>query len=148
MPNEYWCAYKRLTEYNVAGRLLRSSRRLLVYGSCVREEHPEIFELFEEGRIALSACPEAEHINVIALKLASIFARTKLEEVIILTVDGSPHCLQLHHAAEEAAKIAGSELNVSHYVIEEGRAVEVSREAIKTARYLSKVDKLLARHNK
>lgn len=148
LPCESWCACKRLTEYNAAGKLLRNLGKLLVYGSCVREEYPQIFESLGEGRVQLSACPEAEHINIIALKLSSMLARVGLEEVAVLTVDGSPHCVQLHHAVEEAARVTGSRASVYHYVIEGGRAVQVSREAVKTARYLSRVDKLLAHQSR
>ena len=138
-----WLSFKRLTEYNAAGRELRSSRRLLLYGSCVRDEYPEVFESFARGRVPLAACPEAEHINVIALKLASMLARVDLEEVAVLTVDGSPHCVQLHHAVEEACRVTGRKPAVLHYVIEEGEPVPVSQEAVKAARYLSKIERLI-----
>ncbi len=85
--------------------------------------------------------------NVVALKIASILARVKLEEVRILTVDGSPHCLQLHHAAEEALKIACSNCRLKHFVVVKGEIIEVSRDAVKTSRYLSKVSRLLLSSN-
>jgi len=135
--------YRRLTEFNVAGRELREKRRLLVYGSCIFNEYPDILSRFSEGRVALGVCLEAEHLNVVALKLASIFARVDLEGVVVLTVDGSPHCIQLHHAVEEARKVTGRQVNVRHFVIEEGEALEVSPEAVKVARYLSKIQRLL-----
>ncbi|AGT34644.1 MAG: hypothetical protein QXX32_00150 [Thermofilum sp.] len=135
--------YRRLTEFNVAGRELREKRRLLVYGSCIFHEYPDILSRFSEGRVALGVCLEAEHLNVVALKLASIFARVDLEEVVVLTVDGSPHCIQLHHAVEEARKVTGRQINVRHFVIEGGEALEVSPEAVKVARYLSKIQRLL-----
>jgi hypothetical protein len=137
--------YRRLTEFNVAGRELREKRRLLVYGSCIFNEYPDILSRFSEGRVALGVCLEAEHLNVVALKLASIFARVDLEEVVVLTVDGSPHCIQLHHAVEEARKVTGRQVNVRHFVIEGGEALEVSPEAVKVARYLSKIQRLLSK---
>jgi len=137
--------YRRLTEFNVAGRELREKRRLLVYGSCIFNEYPDILSRFSEGRVALGVCLEAEHLNVVALKLASIFARVDLEEVVVLTVDGSPHCIQLHHAVEEARKVTGRQINVRHFVIEGGEALEVSAEAVKVARYLSKIQRLLTK---
>ena len=137
--------YRSLTEFNVAGRELREKRRLLVYGSCIFNEYPDILSRFSEGRVALGVCLEAEHLNVVALKLASIFARVDLEEVVVLTVDGSPHCIQLHHAVEEARKVTGRQVNVRHFVIEGGEALEVSPEAVKVARYLSKIQRLLGK---
>jgi len=137
--------YRRLTEFNVAGRELRDKRRLLVYGSCIFNEYPDILSRFSEGRVALGVCLESEHLNVVSLKLASIFARVDLEEVVVLTVDGSPHCIQLHHAVEEARKVTGRQINVRHFVIEGGEALEVSPEAVKVARYLSKIQRLLSK---
>lgn len=116
---------------------------MLVYGACVRDEYPEIYEKFSDGRVALAVCLEAEHFNVVALKLASMFARVELEEVIVLTVDGSPHCVGLHHAVEEAVKVTGRSIPVRHFVIEGGAPIEISLQAVRTARYLSKVQKLL-----
>ncbi len=137
------CAYKRLTEVNVASKLIRDTRRILVYGSCVRDEYPEIFEEFRLGRVPLAVCLEAEHFNVVALKLASMFARVELEEVVVLTVDGSPHCVGLHHAVEEALRVTRKNIQVKHYVIEGGKALEVSSQAVKVSRYLSRVQRLL-----
>lgn len=85
---------------------------------------------------------EEEHFNAVALKLASVAACVKLEEVAILTVDGSPHCLQLHMVAEEVDRMVGG-LPRRHVVVEGERACEVDPEVVKTARYLTKVKKLL-----
>lgn len=136
--------YRELMDYNAAGRELRRRRRLLVYGTCVRDEHPEVYGEWSRGRVALAACLEKTHFNMVSLKLASILARVDLEELAVLTVDGSPHCVQLHHAVEEAVRVTGARVPVRHLVVEGGRVVEVSGRAVKTARYLSRVDKLLS----
>ena len=140
---EEWHAYRGLLDYNVAGKKIREKRRLLVYGTCVRDEYPEVFSEFSAGRVPLAVCMEAVHFNMVALKLASMFARVKLEEVVVLTVDGSPHCVQLHHVVEEARRVVGGNAPpVKHFVIEEGRVVKVSEKTVKTARYLSKIEKM------
>ncbi|RLE82954.1 MAG: 4Fe-4S ferredoxin [Thermoprotei archaeon] len=138
---------RRLIDVNVCTRDLRATKRLLVYGKCVEEEYPSIFSKYSEGRVALSVCLEAEHMNTVGFKLASIVARIDLEEIVILTVDGSPHCIQLHFMAEEVNKMFGGKLPTKHLVIEEGKVVEVSPRVVKTARYLTKVKKLLLRIN-
>jgi len=137
-----WLGYRDLLDYNAAGRELRRNRRLLVYGTCVRDEHPGIFEEWSSGRVPLAACLEKTHFNMVALKLASILARVELEELVVLTVDGSPHCVQLHHAVEEAVRVTGSGVRVRHVVVEGGEAVEIPASTVKTARYLSKVYRL------
>jgi hypothetical protein len=75
-----------------------------------------------------------------------MFARVNLEEVVVLTVDGSPHCVGLHHAVEEAAKVSGKDVMIRHVVIEEGSPIEVSNQAVKTARYLSRVERLMKKN--
>ncbi|OYT61129.1 MAG: 4Fe-4S ferredoxin [Thermofilum sp. ex4484_15] len=135
--------YRRLQTYNSAGRELRLRRKLLIYGTCVRDEYPRILSDFSKGRVALAVCLEEEHFNMVGLKLASIVARVPLEELVILTVDGSPHCVQLHHLAEEVHKVAKNCPEPQHFVIEGGEAVKVDRKAVKLARYLSKVSKIL-----
>jgi len=135
--------YMRLLSTNAASKKIRSNPRLLIYGECVRVEHPEVLKEFSEGRVCLAACPESEHINMIALKVASIVSRLEIKELLVLTVDGSPHCIQLHHAIEEALKISPSPAKVRHLVVYKGKALEISKEAIKTARYLFKIENLM-----
>ncbi len=133
-----------LLSLNACSRLLREKRRLLIYGKCLEVERPGLVEGLSEGRVAVWACPERDHINVIALKVVSIIARVDLEEVTVVTVDGSPHCVQLHHAVEEAIKVTKSEdLSVKHLVCHGDKLIEVSPRAVKVARYLSKVKSLL-----
>jgi len=107
-------------------------------------EHPEIMERLGDY-YPLKVCMEENIFNVVALKIASILARVELEEVKILTVDGSPHCLQLHHAAEEAFKVTRSKCKLRHFVVAKGKIVEVSRDTVKISRYLSKVSLLASR---
>lgn len=135
--------YMRLLSTNSASKKIRSNPRLLIYGECVRTEHPEILEEFSKGRVALAVCPESEQLNIVSLKVASILCRVDLEDLLVLSVDGSPHCVQLHHAVEEALKISCSPVRVRHLVIYRGRVSEVSKDAIKTARYLFKIENLI-----
>lgn len=145
MAESKFSCYMRLLSTNAASKEIRANPRLLIYGECVRTEHPEVLERASDGRVPLAACPEAEHINLMALKVASILSRLDIEELVVLTVDGSPHCVQLHHGVEEAVKVSGSSVKVKHLVVYKGKASEVSRKAVKTARYLYKVDDLIKR---
>jgi hypothetical protein len=128
-----------LMETNSASRELRDKRRILLIGSCLTYEHPEIVEKYVEGRVALKVCLEREHFNMACLKLASIVARVPIEEIVVLTVDGSPHCIQLHFMMDEVEKVTGKSLNVKHIVVYKGKEVEVDRSRVKKARYLSKL---------
>ncbi len=106
-------------------------------------EWPKISEKLCGKPLCLSSCPEHDHINIIALKTSSILARVNLKEIQVITVDGSPHCLHLHHAVEEALKITGKNIKVRHIVIYKGKLLQVSRDAVKIARFLHKIDNLL-----
>jgi hypothetical protein len=147
-----WCRdmYKipRLIDVNARSRLFRDKKKLLIIGRCVEIEHPDILNKYigsnEYG--ILSVCLEAEHVNMAGFKLAGIIARNGFEEVRVLTVDGSMHCTQLHWMVEEVFKIIGStSIKRKHFVIYKGREYEVSLEAVKTSRFLYKVDRLLNR---
>jgi len=133
-----------LLSTNSGSHLLKREGELRIIGSCLTIEWPEIVREFCGG-LCLSACPERDHINVIALKVASILARVDVSKVSVLTVDGSPHCLHLHHSVEEAVRISGKELAVEHAVLQRGKIIPISAKAVKLARYLSRVEDLLKR---
>ncbi len=125
---------------------LRGVRCILVYSGCIDQLYPALLDregIFSECA-AFHACPESQHINMLGFKLAGIVARAKPEEVAVLTVDGSMHCIQLHYMLEELEKIMGSVFKRRHYVVEKGKVIEIPVEAVKTSRFLSKVSRLLA----
>ncbi len=133
-----------LLSTNSGSHLIKREGEIKIIGSCIAVEWPDIVREFCGG-LCLSACPEKDHINLIALKVASILARVDVRKISILTVDGSPHCLHLHHSVEEAVKISGRELTVEHAVLQRGKIITVSEKAVKLARYLSRVEDLLRR---
>ena len=78
---------------------------------------------------------------MLGFKLLGMLARSGIKQLIVATVDGSMHCIQLHYLAEEVEKIlAGIERR--HYVIERGQLVEVPSEAVKLSRFLSRITRL------
>ncbi len=131
-----------LLSTNVKSKVLREGP-LLLYGTCVEAEAPGVFRELSKGRIPLSVCLHKEHMDKVGFKIATIIMTSDPKEITVLTVDGSPHCLQLHLAVEQAKRIAKSEANVKHFVIEGGKSVEVSQDAVETARHLSQIQKLL-----
>jgi hypothetical protein len=137
----------RLIDINAKSRLFRDKRKLLIIGRCVEIEHPRILDEFIKNNEygVLSVCLEAEHVNMVGFKLAGILIRGDYDEVSVLTVDGSMHCTQLHWMVEEVFKIIKrNNIKRKHYVIYRGRLYEVSLEAVKTSRYLYKVNKLIS----
>ncbi|WXG42370.1 MAG: hypothetical protein WED07_16660 [Candidatus Freyarchaeum deiterrae] len=129
----------RLLETNAGSKMVRG-KDLLFYSVCIEKEHPNIFREFSEGRTLLWVCLESEHLNMLVYKIASML---RLDEpprsISVLTVDGSPHCIQLHYAVEEAKKISGSDIEARHFVLSKGKVEEVTSQTVKKSRYLGKL---------
>ncbi len=128
-----------LLETNAGSKFVKG-KSILIYGACTELEHPKILEEASKGKTKLSLCLEKEHMNMVVYKLATMLNLTKPpKDVTVLTIDGSPHCVQLHYAVEEAKKLTHSTIPVKHLVIINKRVVEVSPEKVKLSRYLSKI---------
>ncbi len=124
---------------NAKGKIVRG-KSILLYGKCVEEEHPDILKNFENYS-KLSFCPEREHINMLFYKLMAVMSGAR--DLTVLTVDGSPHCVQMHYIADDVLRYSEKKFSVKHLVINKGRVVEISQDAIKTSRYLYKIQTLL-----
>ncbi len=142
------CFYRlpRAIDINAASRVLRSRRKLLIVGRCLEAEKPWVLEKFPDEEYAkITVCLEAEHVNHVGFKVAGILARVPFEEVAVVTTDGSMHCVQLHFMLEEIYKIMKPSAKRRHFVVHGDELVEVPPEAVRTARYLSKVASLLGK---
>jgi len=132
----------RLLEVWVKSPMLREAE-LLIASECLRGVNPQLLEELARGKVLLTVCPESDGSSYYG-KLASIIRSSNPRSLTVVTVDGSPHCFQVHAAVNEAAYVLGRHLNRTHYVVVDGRdLVRISPEAVRVARYLSLVDKLV-----
>ena len=131
-----------LLSVNVGANFLRRFKRFLLVGSCVLEEHPEVAKEYVKNRVCLHICLETFHMNMAETKLACIVQLHQPKELLVLTADGSPHCLQLHVIAEDLRRYCLSP-EVKHVVIEHGHPYVISEAAVKTARHLHSIQQLL-----
>ena len=131
-----------LLSTSVAAKDVRGAS-VLIYSECLRHEWPELLAQQAEGRVALSVCLEREHISHITAKLATMLVMGRPAQLVVLTVDGSPHCLQVHFAAEQALRLTGLPVTVKHLVVEKGRLYEVGPDVVRAARHLSEVAALM-----
>ncbi len=126
-----------LMSTNAKGKNIRG-KKLLLYGYCL-DENPQYLEEFEDYA-KLSFCPEKEHINMAFYKLMAMMSVA--QELVVITVDGSPHCVQLHYIADEVLRYSEKKFPLRHFVVNNGKIVEISPEDVKLSRYLSKIKRL------
>ena len=128
---------------NIGTGEIMNKKKLLLYGTCMAEKHPNVLNEYAEGRVALAVCLERDHMNMIAFKLATMVMSAKLEEIAVLTVDGSPHCVQLHQAVSEVNKLFDEPPSTHYFVVEHGKTHDIDAKTVKTSRFLSKISKLV-----
>jgi len=114
----------------------------------MRSRYPEIVGEFRQrdgGQAVLDVCLEEMHVNHAGFKIASIIRYSGIRRVTALTVDGSPHCVQLHYVIEDIKRHFTSDVETAHYVVERGEVFEISPAAVKRSRHLSKIQHMLDR---
>jgi hypothetical protein len=134
-----------LMRINVGDRRLREKQNLLLVGSCIDRYPDFVKEICEKdgGHFALQICLEETHMNQAGFKIGSIVKYSNIKKVTTLTVDGSPHCVTLHYTVEDIKRHFVPEIETAHFVIEKGKLHEISSEAIKRSRHLSKIQMML-----
>lgn len=133
---------------NVGDHRIREKGQLLLVGSCVPIRFSKIVRDFIErdgGYFPLHVCLEQDHVNQVGFKIGSIVSYSKVKRIVILTIDGSPHCVQLHFVLEDIKKHFIQNIKVEHYVIEKGRLFKISAASVKRARHLSKIQSMIDR---
>ncbi len=133
-----------LMSTSVTSPLLRKAR-LLLLSSCMLKEYPHIVEDQGVGCVKLHVCLQETHMDRVGFKVATIILKSNPSSITVLTMNGSPHCIQLHFLVEQARQLTSYTGPVRHVVVEKGEVYEVSSEAVKVARHLASVEQFLAR---
>ena len=137
---------QHLMRINVGDKRLRSKGKLLLVGSCMNR-FPEILKDFSErdgGQVILHVCLEETHVNQAGFKIGSIVKYSGISEITALTIDGSPHCVQLHYVIDDVKRHFAPEIKTKHFVVENGKVYEISSDAVKRSRHLSKIQTMLS----
>jgi hypothetical protein len=132
----------KLIETWVKASFLKGASLLLV-SECAQTVYPDVYKKFVEGRVVLTGCPEAENAKMLVGKLATILTCSNINDLTVLTMEGSPHCFALHAVANETMFITKVKVPFSHFVILNGKAIQVSSESVRVARYLHLVQKCI-----
>lgn len=137
---------QHLMRINVGDKRLKDKGKLLLIGSCM-DRFPEIVKNFSErdgGQAVLHICLEETHVNQVGFKIGSIVKYSGITEVTALTIDGSPHCVQLHFVIDDVKRHFAPEIETKHFVVEKGKVHEISSDAVKKSRHLSKIQKMIS----
>jgi hypothetical protein len=138
--------YLGLMSINVGDKRLREKGLLLLIGTCMHSRYPEIVKEFEEkngGQAVLQVCLEETHANQAGFKIGSIVRYSNIKRLTALTIDGSPHCIQLHFLIEDIKRHFTPEVETAHFVVEKGQIHKIGSVAVKQARHLSKIQAML-----
>ncbi len=130
---------------NVGDKRLREKKNLLIVGSCTDRNLNIVKDVCERdgGHFVLHICLEETHMNQAGFKIASIVKYSDIKKVSTLTVDGSPHCVQIHYVIEDIKRHFVPDIETAHFVIEKGELCEITSEAVKRSRHLSKIQKMI-----
>lgn len=115
---------------------------LLIHGSCLEAEAPRIFHELVQGKVPLATCLEKVHMNMVGFKIATMIKVASPKEIAAVTMDGSPHCVQLHFVVEQAIQQTGCKLKPRHFVVSRGTLHEISRETVWLGRHLADLNLL------
>ncbi len=131
-----------LLESNV-GRA--KNKRLFIVSSCLVNDYPDIVSgVSREDDYIVSVCPEKHHINLIGYKIASFISYSGINEILVFTVDGSLHCIQLQYIVENIKKHFFKDIKVRHIVFSHGESIEIDEKLISLSRHLSRLQKNLS----
>mgnify|MGYP001772858221 FL=1 len=127
-----WVKAERLKDADVA-----------VVAACLPFVNPKLYEEVAKDKVVLLACPEREHPALYG-KIASMARSSRPRSLTVVSIDGSPHCFLLHASVNEAEYILDEEVPRRHFVVIDGKELkEISPNAVRVARYLSLVQRLM-----
>ncbi|MHA2378659.1 MAG: hypothetical protein ACXADO_08145 [Candidatus Thorarchaeota archaeon] len=81
---------------------------------------PEIADEFKQmvgGQAALHVCLEETHASQAGFKIGSIVRYSGTKRVTLLTIDGSPHRVQLHFLIDDIKRQFTPEVDTLHFVV-------------------------------
>lgn len=122
---------------------------MCIMGSCLEYMFPEIYKELEEKYTIYDLCLEQTHWNMAVTKITGMVVRKKVKNIIFVSVDKSPHCVQLHYIVTELRKfMSEEELGVKNYVATDKGLEEIPFYVISLSKNLSGLKETLKNQNK
>jgi hypothetical protein len=128
----------------MSSNLYEFKGRIIICGSCVPNIHRKAFKKIKKiSKNIFFVCLEETHMNMVAHKIASILRTGNVNEIIFVTVDRSPHCIQLHYIRNEIEKIMKTKkFEIKNFVVSNENLEEISPEIISLSKNLCKIKSL------
>lgn len=121
---------------------------MIIMGSCVPRMQPKGYEKVKEiSENIYDLCLEKDHINMAITKISGMISTGKIKNLYFVSVDKSPHCVQLHYIRHELERIMNLDrLNIKNYVIVNNELIEINPKAIHLSKNLSELNTRLAKN--
>ena len=134
-----------LLEINVGSA--RGRKRVILIASCLinRKSHL-IANFLQTENFVCHACPETFHPALIEYRLLCLLTYSEIKELFVIAVEGSPYCITLHFIADEIKRKFLKEVKLKHFTVDRKGIHEISPDAVKIARHLLKIEKLLKKY--
>ena len=131
-----------ILEKNVYDKVFKP--KFLIAGTCIKDLYPDVFEKFKASwKNVCSFCFEESHYNQLFAKLTNIIAIGNTKRIGFLTVDQSPHCVQMHYMSKYLKRALKKKGLFEHYVIAKGGKVyKVSMRDIDNSKEFARIGKL------
>ena len=121
------------------------NKKMIIIGSCLENMFPNIYQKLEqESTNIYEVCLEETHLNMVITKIAGMLARNDIKEIKFVTIDKSPHCVQLHYVVKELENIMDLEkIHIGNYVATSEGLIEVPLKVIGLSKNLAKLSEMI-----
>ena len=127
---------KRLMDSNI----YEASGKVLISGSCLPNMEKEQFDCFSNNYDnVFFLCLEETHINMAVSKIIGMISNGKVTQLDFVSVNKSPHCIQLHYSKGEINRVFNNVL-MNNYVIEKGKVYHISDDTLSLSKNLVKLN--------
>jgi len=115
------------------------TNKFLVVSKCLERLYPDtVTDFKKEWENVVTVCMEEEHFNKLLSKLTNILSLGSTSKIGFLTIDGSPHCIQVHFAERYLKRALKYNIQYEHYVIDDkGKVQKISSHKIDMAKLLA-----------